>query len=83
MLEPSGNKDGDAGALTAPACHRHRGHSGVVKPTPPTVRPMRHDGALTGPERQATCHSPVCQGSGAEEAAARGGGDEGDTGEGL
>ena len=56
---PSGDLDGNAGALPAPACPRHRDHSVGEKPPPPTVRPMRHDGLPAGPERQAPCHSPV------------------------
>ena len=83
MPGPSGEKDINAGALCAPACYRHRDHYGGGKPPPPTVRPMRHDGPPVGPERQAPCYSPVCQGSGAKEAAARGGGGEGELGAGL
>ena len=48
-----------------------------MKPPPPTVRPVQHAGPLLGPERQAPYHIPVCQGSIAEEAVARRGGDEG------
>ena len=36
----SGDKDGDAGALSASACPRNRGHSGGGKPPPHTVHPM-------------------------------------------
>ena len=36
-----------------------------------------------GNERQASCHSPVCQGSGVKEAEASGGRDEGELREGL
>ena len=50
---------------------------------PPMVRLMRHAVPLVVPERQAPCHSPVCQGSGAEEAEACGGRDEGEFGAGL
>ena len=83
MSGPSNGDDGDAGALPAPTCPRHRGHSGGGKPPPPTVHPMRHAGPPAGTERQAPCHSAVRQGSGAEEAAARGGGAEGELGEGF
>ena len=79
----SGDEDSNAGALTALACPRHRGQYGIGKPPPPTVRPMQHAGPLTGPERQSPCHIPVCQGSGAEEAAARGGRVEGEIRAGL
>ena len=77
MPGPSGDEDGNAGAFTAPACRRHRGHSGRGKPTPNTVLPMQHDVTPTGPKWQAPCHSPVLQGRGTEEAAACGIGDEG------
>ena len=69
MTGPRFDKDGYAGALPAPACTRHRGHSGGGKPPPPMVRPMRHAGPPAGPEWQALSQSPVCQGSGEEEAA--------------
>ena len=83
MPGPSSDEDGDANALPSTACPRHRGHDGGGKPPPPKVHLMRHAGPPAGPERQVTCHSPVRQGSGAEEAAACGGGDKGDLGEGL
>ena len=83
MPGPSDNEDGNAGALPAPACPQHRGHSGGGKPPPPTVRPMRHYVPLTGPERQALFHNPVCQGSGAEDAASRRGRDKGELRAGL
>ena len=76
----SSDEDSNAGALPATACPRYRGHSGGGEPLIPTVRPMQHDSPLAGPERQAPCHIPLCQGSGAEEAAARGGGEEGELG---
>ena len=44
---------------------------------------MQHAGPPAGTERQAPCHSSVRQGSGAEEAAASGGGSEGELGDGL
>ena len=40
MTQPSGDEDVDAGALTALACPRHRGHYGGWKPPPPTVHLM-------------------------------------------
>ena len=49
----------------------------VTPPPPSTVHPMRHAVPPAGPEKQAYCHRPVCQGSGAEEAAACGDGDKG------
>ena len=54
-----------------------------VNPPPPTMYPMQHAGPPVGPEQQATCHSPVRQGNGAEDAEARGGGDEGELGKGI
>ena len=83
MPGPSGDEDGNAGALPALECTRHSGNSGGGKLTPPTVRPMRHAALLEGPKRQAPCHGPVCQGSGVEEAATHGGRDEGELGAGL
>ena len=83
MHRLSGNEDGNAGALPAPACPRHRGHYGGGKPSPPTLRPMRRTGPSEGPEQQAPCHGPVYQRSGTEEAAARGGRDAGELGAGL
>ena len=44
---------------------------------------MQHAGPPAGTERQAPCHSSVRQGSGAEEAAASGGGSKGELGDGL
>ena len=66
MPGTSGDEDGDAGALPAPEFPRHRVYYGGGKPPPPTVHTMRHSGPLAGTERQAPCHSSVCQGSGAE-----------------
>ena len=79
----SGNKDGNAGALRAPACPRHFGDSGGRKLTPLMVRPMRHAGPPAGLERAAPGHSKVLKGGGAEEATAGGGGDAGEFGAGL
>ena len=83
MPGPSVDKGGNVGAITAPACTQHRGHSGGGKSPPPTVRPMQHAGPPVGPERQASVHGPMCQGSGEKEAAAHRGGDEGELGAGL
>ena len=83
MRRPSGDEDGDAGELPAPACPRHRVHSRGGKPFPPTVHLMQHAGTLVGTEWQAPCHRSVHQGRGAEEVAASGGGAEGDLIEGL
>ena len=83
MPGPSGDEDVNVGALPAPACPRHHGYSGGGKLPPPTVRPMIHSGPPVGLKRQAPGHGIVCQGGGAEEVAARGGGDEGKFGAGL
>ena len=80
---PINDKDGDAGPFPTPACPGHRVHSGGGKPTPLTVPPMGHSGPLAGIERQAPCHRSVSRGRGEKEAAASGGGSEGETGEGL
>ena len=83
MPGPSGDEDGNAGALTAPLCPQHRGCSVGGKLPPPTVRPMQPAGPPVGPERQASVQGPLCQGSGEKEAAAHRGGDEGELGAGL
>ena len=46
MPRLSSDKDGNAGALTGPACPRYRGHSGGGKPPPPMLHPMKHAGHL-------------------------------------
>ena len=69
MPGPSGDEDGNVGALPVPTCYRHRGSSRRGKPPQPTVRPMQHAGTPAGHEQQSPCHSPVCQESRAEEAA--------------
>ena len=83
MPGPSGDKDGNEGAIPALVCPRHHGNSVGEKPPPPTVNLMRHAGPPAGTERQAPYQSPVCQGIRAGDAAARGGGDEGELVEGL
>ena len=42
MPGPSGDKYGNAGAITEMACPQHRGNSGGGKLPPPTVRPLQH-----------------------------------------
>ena len=42
------DKDGDAGALRAPARPRHRGDAGGGQPPPPTVSPVRPAGPQEG-----------------------------------
>ena len=54
-----------------------------VNTPPPTVPPLRHDGALVCTEQEATYHHPVRQGVGKEAQAAGGGGAAGEFGEGL
>ena len=49
----SGDKDSNAGALSALACPRHRGDSGGRKISPPKVRPVRHASNPEGAERAA------------------------------
>ena len=53
VTRESGEKDGNTGALCAPACPRHRGDSGGRKIPPPTVRPVRQAGPPEGAERAA------------------------------
>ena len=50
MTGLSGDEDGDAGALPAPECPQHRGHSVGGKPPPPTVHTMQYDGPPAGPK---------------------------------
>ena len=79
----SGDEDGNAGALCAPACPQHRSDSGGKKPPPPTVRPVRHSSPLEGVERAAPGYSVVQQGGGTEEKTAGRGGYAGEYGAGL
>ena len=79
----SGDKDGNTGALCAPACLQQRGDSGGRKLPPPTVRPVRHASPLVGVERAAPGHSAVQKGGGMEETTAGGGRDTVDYGAGL
>ena len=80
---PSGEKDGNADTLTTLACPGQRGHYGGGKHLPPTVPLMGHAGPPAGTKQKAPCHRIVRQGSGAKEAAASGGGAEGELREGL
>ena len=79
----SSDKDGNAGALIAPACPRHRGNSGGRKIPPPTVRPVRHASPPEGVERAGPGYSAVQQGGGMEVMTAGGGGDAVEYGAGL
>ena len=83
MPVPSGDEEVNEGALPALACTRQRGYYGGGYLPPPTVRPMQHAGPPADPERQAPSHGTVCQGGGAEETTACGGGNEGEFGAGL
>ena len=74
----SGDKDGNAGALLAPACPRHCGEL-----PPPTVRPVRHSSPPAGVERAAPGHSIVKKGGRTEETTSGGGGYAGEYGAGL
>ena len=65
----SGDKDGDAGPFSAPACPGHCGYFGGGKPPPPMVLPVRHAGYLAYIERKSPCHRTVHQGDGSEEKA--------------
>ena len=53
------DENGNAGALRASACPRHRGDSKGRKIPSPTVRPMRHSGSTKVFERAAPENSPV------------------------
>ena len=78
-----GYKDGNAGALRALACPRHRGDSGGRKLPPPMVRPVRHAIPPVGVEQVAPGHRTVQKGGGTEEMTASGGGDTEEYGVGL
>ena len=45
------NTDGNEGTLPTPIFQGHRDHTGGGQPTPPTVPPAIHTGALEVPER--------------------------------
>ena len=60
----SGDKDGNAGELCAPACPQHCGDSGGRKLLPLTVRLVRHASPPKSVERVASGYSAVPQGGG-------------------
>ena len=57
----TGDEDGDAGALRAPACPRHRGDAGGRKLPPPTVRPVQHAGPPEGAKWEPPGDRAVCE----------------------
>ena len=78
-----GDTDTNMGALTSPACTRHRNYIGGGKPTPPTMTPVQHTGPLASAERASSRHRLVRQ-RGGEEAPPNGRmRDVGECGEGL
>ena len=79
----SGNKDGNVGALRAPACPQHRGYYGGRKLPTPTVRPVQHASPPAGVERVAPGHITVSEGDGTEEMTSGVGEDAGEYREGL
>ena len=62
----SGDEDGNAGTLCAPACPRYCGDTGGRKLPPLTMRQVRHAGPPEGAERAAPGDRTVPQGSGKE-----------------
>ena len=66
------------GPFPTSSCPVHRGHFGGGKPPSPTFSSMQHAGPLACTERKAQCHRTVCKGSIEKEAAASGGGAEGE-----
>ena len=74
----TGNEDGEAGALHAPACPRHRGDAGGRKLPPPTVRQVQHAGPLEGDEWAPRGDRAVCKRGGEKETTARRDGDKGE-----
>ena len=79
----SDDKDGNAGALCAPACPRHRGDPGGRKLPPPTVHPVRHAGPPEGAEQEVPGDHAVPQGSGKEYMATGRDIDKGELGAGV
>ena len=59
MPRTSGDEDGDAVTLYAPACPGHCGHLVVGKNPLPTVTVMQHYGSLAYTVRKAPCHHTV------------------------
>ena len=57
----TGDKDGDAGALCAPACPQHLGDAVGMKLTPPTVIQVQHAGPLEGTEWEPHRNRAVCE----------------------
>ena len=78
-----GDKDGDSGPLLSPECIGYRDYTGGGQPPPPTVPPVRHDGALAGAEHTAYHHLSVSQGGVEKEMANFRRGSERECGEGL
>ena len=56
-----GNEDGNAGALRAPECPRHRGDAGGRKLPPPTVCQVRHAGSQEGAQWAPPGDRAVCK----------------------
>ena len=78
-----GITSGDAGAICAPACPRHRGDTGGGKPPPTTVTPVQPSGLQEGAQRAPTGDQPVQDGGGAEKETTGGESDVGHIGEGV
>ena len=57
----TGDEDGNAGALCAPACPRHHGDAGGRKLPPPTVHQVQHAGPLEGAEWAPPGNFAVCE----------------------
>ena len=70
VLRETGDEDGDAGALCAPACPRHRGDAGGRKLLPPTVPRVLHAGPPEGAELAPPGDRAVCERGGEKETAA-------------
>ena len=66
----TGNEDGNAGALRALACPRHRGDSGGRKLLPPTVCQVRHSDLQEGAHWAPPGDRAVCKRGGEEVTAA-------------
>ena len=79
----SGDKDGNAGALFAPACPRHCGDYVGRKLRPPTVHPVQYASPPEGAEWAAPRYITVPQGDGTKDMTADGDGDAGEYGVGV
>ena len=66
----TGDEDGNAGALRAPACTRQRGDAGGRKFPPPTVHQVRHTGPPEGSEWAPPGDRTVCESGREKETAA-------------